>query len=79
MMSFETVRNEEKTMLRRLTSLSLALVVAVGAISACDGGSQERAPAGGLHLRASGFHPSEPGRISDRALQWFDRLHRRRP
>ena len=40
MMSFETVRNEEKTMLRRLASLSLALVVAVGAISACDGGSQ---------------------------------------
>ncbi len=40
MMSFETVRNGEKTMLRRLASLSLALVVAVGAISACDGGSQ---------------------------------------
>ena len=40
MMSFETVRNEDKTMLRRLTSLSLALVVAVGAMSACDGGSQ---------------------------------------
>jgi predicted Zn-dependent peptidase len=40
MMSFETVRNEEKAMLRRLTSLSLALVVAVGAISACDGGSR---------------------------------------
>jgi zinc protease len=39
-MSFETVRNEEKAMLRRLTSLSLALVVAVGAISACDGGSR---------------------------------------
>ncbi len=28
-------------MLRRLTSLSLALVVAVGAISACDGGSRD--------------------------------------
>jgi predicted Zn-dependent peptidase len=40
MMAFETVRNEEQTMLRRLTSLSLALVVAVGAISACDGGSR---------------------------------------
>ena len=41
MMSFETVRNEEKTMLRRLTSLSLSLVVAVGALSACDGGSRD--------------------------------------
>jgi predicted Zn-dependent peptidase len=40
MMSFETVRTEDKTMLRRLTSLSLALVVTVVAISACDGGSQ---------------------------------------
>ena len=41
MMSFETVRNEEEAMLKRLTSLSLALVVAVGAISACDGGSRD--------------------------------------
>lgn len=41
MMSFETVRNGEKTMLRRFTSLSLALVLAVGATSACDGGSQK--------------------------------------
>lgn len=41
MMSFETVRKEEKTMLRRLTSLSLALAMVVGATTACDGGSSD--------------------------------------
>jgi predicted Zn-dependent peptidase len=41
MTSFETVKNEEKTMLRRLTSLSLALVLAVVAVSACESGSRD--------------------------------------
>ncbi len=60
MMSFETVRNEEKTMLRRLTSLSLALVMVVGTISACDGGSQRGPRPEDFSYEPLDFSPPSP-------------------
>jgi predicted Zn-dependent peptidase len=50
-------------MLRRLTSLSLALVVAVGAISACDGGTGDGPRPEDFTYEPLDFTPPSPGQF----------------
>jgi len=84
MMSLQTVRNGDETMLRRLASLSLALVLGLAATSACDGGKKGIRPED-LTYEPLEFSPPSPADFrtelsnglvvymaEDHEIPWFD-------